>query len=576
MNDRLKTKNKVLTIIITSIITLILLEIILQIISIIMVRIPLLSEKIINDNIEKNVFTILCIGSSNTAGEHIPDFNTNDYSYPSILYKRLNENYHQKKYKIINDGIPGATTLTLLLRLENNIKKYKPDMVISMIGGNDIFLTSQYSNNILFKSVYFLQKLKVYKVFIEGPYRLFKYYDEENIFKKNRFKKAQYYQDNIGHYSPILSPSVFLESFNFPGNNKNLKTAVIHYSRGRIADAIQFTNNALNKNNDLLSAKLFLAEIYNQISEYDESIKLYENILKTQKFNLLIYLRLAKFYELAKKFEKAENLYDEIIMKWPDNIEGYVSADSFFQYILSIKDEINDFNFSEKDYEEKIINYAKKIIELKPDNLLGYFLLGKHYNQAQEYGEAEQYLKRTFELENKNSYKGYFAYNEQPARYLADCYSDENKFDEAIKVLKSLLKYNNSAVYRHLGIIYNKINDEINANKMFDKANELDNMQYEGSFKENYRKICIILLEKKIKTIIMENPNRNIDRLKKILEGFNRLIFVSNEENFKKALENSSYDEFFEDLSAGDYGHCTEKGNSLIAENLIPYIIRNK
>ena len=49
-------------------------------------------------------------------------------------------------------------------------------------------------------------------------------------------------------------------------------------------------------------------------------------------------------------------------------------------------------------------------------------------------------------------------------------------------------------------------------------------------------------------------------------------IFRGNEENFKKALKEKKYFEIFIDSYCGEFGHCTDYGNKLIAKNLTKVI----
>jgi hypothetical protein len=52
-------------------------------------------------------------------------------------------------------------------------------------------------------------------------------------------------------------------------------------------------------------------------------------------------------------------------------------------------------------------------------------------------------------------------------------------------------------------------------------------------------------------------------------------LVVSNELNFKKAVEKEGYDQIFVDRFAGDFGHCSQKGNLLLAENIKSVILEN-
>ena len=51
------------------------------------------------------------------------------------------------------------------------------------------------------------------------------------------------------------------------------------------------------------------------------------------------------------------------------------------------------------------------------------------------------------------------------------------------------------------------------------------------------------------------------------------IIFVENKENFEKALSTSNYFDYFYDNFAGDFGHCTLKGNLLIAQQLADIVL---
>ena len=70
----------------------------------------------------------------------------------------------------------------------------------------------------------------------------------------------------------------------------------------------------------------------------------------------------------------------------------------------------------------------------------------------------------------------------------------------------------------------------------------------------------------------MQYPVRSIIPLEEQLKKesyYDKLVCVSNEKLFKKALMKKNYDEIFDDQFAGDFGHCTDLGNTMIAENII-------
>jgi hypothetical protein len=68
---------------------------------------------------------------------------------------------------------------------------------------------------------------------------------------------------------------------------------------------------------------------------------------------------------------------------------------------------------------------------------------------------------------------------------------------------------------------------------------------------------------------------RSIESLKKIFQGNDKgIIFVDNEKIFKDAVARNGYRDYFRDIFGGEFGHCTEKGNRLLAENIADAILR--
>jgi hypothetical protein len=68
--------------------------------------------------------------------------------------------------------------------------------------------------------------------------------------------------------------------------------------------------------------------------------------------------------------------------------------------------------------------------------------------------------------------------------------------------------------------------------------------------------------------VSVQYPMRSVAPLKKMLAGFADIIFVDNEAVFKEAVEAQGYARIFTDNFAGDFGHCTQEGNRLLAQNI--------
>jgi hypothetical protein len=74
----------------------------------------------------------------------------------------------------------------------------------------------------------------------------------------------------------------------------------------------------------------------------------------------------------------------------------------------------------------------------------------------------------------------------------------------------------------------------------------------------------------------VQYPVRNIEPLKRMFkeETGDSIIFVDNEKIFKDVIRKEGYKEYFGDMFGGDFGHCTQKGNMLLAENIASVILK--
>ena len=91
---------------------------------------------------------------------------------------------------------------------------------------------------------------------------------------------------------------------------------------------------------------------------------------------------------------------------------------------------------------------------------------------------------------------------------------------------------------------------------------------------DNYHKLKEILDKRRIKLVCVQYRMRDVEPLKKIFEKDKGVIFVNNEGIFKTAVKKAGYKEYFRDMFAGDFGHCTPKGNMLLAQNIADVILR--
>jgi len=97
---------------------------------------------------------------------------------------------------------------------------------------------------------------------------------------------------------------------------------------------------------------------------------------------------------------------------------------------------------------------------------------------------------------------------------------------------------------------------------------------YTDTTRHNYQKLRDIVLRRGIKLVCMQYPRRSLKPLKEMLGDRGGIIFVDNEKIFQEALQKGKYEDYFGDRFAGDFGHCTLKGNRLLANNIVDVLLK--
>lgn len=228
--------------------------------------------------------------------------------------------------------------------------------------------------------------------------------------------------------------------------------------------------------------------------------------------------------------------------------------------ILSIKDEDNK---KLKDFDTDLYKLYKKN-KYEKLNLLAIFSAMYQYPYASEYYEYE------YKQNKKTSYynRELFLKIEKESNDIYDKDFLKNKIYD-IKISSN--NYNDT-IWGALAI--NSINNKNYslAKTYFNNAEKYRNNNYNRITKINYNKIVDIIYKNKCKLFVMQYPLRNIKPLKKLLKenkNYNNIIFISNEQNFKKSLySNYYYGYFFIDNIGGDFGHLTDKGDQLLIQNI--------
>ena len=89
----------------------------------------------------------------------------------------------------------------------------------------------------------------------------------------------------------------------------------------------------------------------------------------------------------------------------------------------------------------------------------------------------------------------------------------------------------------------------------------------------NYNEMIGKMLNRNIKVFVMQYPMVSVTPLEKMVREKDKVVFISNEENFLKAMKSHKREDLFLDVVGGTFGHCTPLGSRIIAENLSQRIL---
>jgi tetratricopeptide (TPR) repeat protein len=488
---------------------------------------------------QNNEYLIMCLGESTTAFGGIS-------SWPSQLEEILYERNKDIRFKVINKGIPGANSALVLSQLDKNIKKYNPNMIITMLGINDGRDSIAYIDAPRVRTKLFFMNLRIYKL----PKLLW-------LHIVNKVKEMSSYRV------------------------EKVKKEIRPHSSGNL---LAVNNDIVEENYDnpmeiLLqeddNAYVNLGFSYNEQERYSKSEAMSKKALGINPNSYVAYTELGHSYKDQGEYQEAEAVFKELIALNPLNGSAYQGLGScyFRQHLL-------------KEAEAMF----KKVLEINANDESAYRDLGICYSEQQRYQEAEAMLKKALEI-SAGSYSAYLE--------LARFYNNPipNKLAASEEMLKKALviKPKSCEVYAELGRCYSRQERYEEAERMFKKSIEIEpfwSISYIGleecnriqgkesenrrmykNFIYNYRKIKEIITQRGIKLLCVQYPMRSIEPLKNIFESQEGVILVDNEKMFKDALRNANYNDYFSDKFGGDFGHATPKGNRILAENIANVIL---
>ncbi|MBT3584048.1 MAG: hypothetical protein HN509_04015 [Halobacteriovoraceae bacterium] len=500
MNNRIKNS----TLFFTSLISILLfIEIALQIFSI--------SKQVPQPIVKNNSLRILALGESTTAfGQHD--------SYPKVLEQLLKEKYPDRFIQVIKKGYPGSNTNLILSELPSVLLKYRPHIVITMLGINDVWgLPGTGSITIPWGLSSFLLKSKLLKLLY--------------------LAKVNFQYQNI-HPQIIELPQLKLWAPDGKTIAINTHTNIIEGPNTCVDFSKTFTaiSNAWESGSFGLSQELIKTHQLNLVATECLIQNIYQKYMESPGAEYR-----AQFYQLVLAFTKrggqTPRAYYYLYTFEPDSTKKEKWLNSA---LLLNMGALDSYAFLEK---------------------VGYFINAKKYESAEKL--LRRNISHAFRTENSDYLLEYI-------RILLLL----RKEKEAKSNFMQLKKFASGREGWSSFFNYSIKNGKLILSKGYRFTSEL--LFSNPKSIKNYQSISKVITKAGIIHYPMQYPRVSITPLRAILENIPSTNFVANKVNFEGALTDKNYDTFFSDRFAGNFGHFRLKASKLIAKQIVQVLKENK
>jgi tetratricopeptide (TPR) repeat protein len=465
---------------------------------------------------------ILCLGESTTAWGL-------QNSYPARLQSKLDQIYGPKSYVVINEGVAATNTDVIREKLNEKIETYKPKIVITLMGINDVWAISDNTSPL-------------------DDFKLYKLYKLVRLSYENSNDSVKSTSQTVTQPPPEVPTAAAFSPFYQAGVGEFVKA---FYEKKDLALADQ---------------KLKYLQSFKKEFASDEMAQYFAGDLALLKGNL-----------------KESDLYMEKSIKLDPRLKNAMRIASLYFYKNSGTD-VKTNLLARK--------YLELALKAEPDSIDALALMGVSYTKPPlDDDKALAHLNKAWDLGGRHFdiithsagifiNRGLFKEAEERLisglyeegdviwvwKELIDFYIKQKRFEDAEKYLKKAeTRFPGNVFMDDFRTEVARLQNKQVPSKIYTVMNFYDF----PPTRRNYKAIVNDLLLKNITPVIMQYPRRSIEPLKEILKSYDEVVYVSNEANFTEALKKYDYNTLFIDNFGNDFGHFTLTSSDMIADNII-------
>jgi len=540
-------------------------------------------------------YTILCLGESTTAG-----------TYPSLLEEELNRRAGSKHFTVINAGISGTNTSVILSLLPGNLDRYRPDMVVTMMGINDHAAEIDRLGEESAWSA-FWRNLRVYKL----ARSLSEHIRASLSGRGTDLEELYRERDTGGEESPAAPPVS--------------RAAARGYHRAkRYGAAIRACRELLRREPGDLGLTLLLADSCVGAGRWAEAERALAGLPEEEARGHWALVVRGRLQAARGDPAGAETCYREAVAARPDDPTAYFELARVLdalgaperalaaaragasldpaaaqRYVDGLLDQAemaiveNDYPRAERDclraldllpehgpaveltvnlYRRQLrsadaVALCRRALAERPDDVRILNALGTSLIDLKEYGEAEEALLRAIDFDLAGPVTNIAKYGPIGLPLLTTLYLDLEEYGKLRGVCERILAGypDNPRVLNIAATACENQGDREAAARYRARAGKTQEHKFNPMTERNYRALAEAVRGRGIRLVCVQYPCRPLGPLKEMLAGRAEVAFVDNERGFKEAIAREGVKAYFVDLFAGDFGHYTRRGGELLA-----------
>jgi len=459
---------------------------------------------------------ILAVGESTTA------FGGDD-AWPAQLEGILEERAGEA-FTVVNEGIPGTDSSVIVAQLQTNLDRYRPEVVVAMMGAND---TDK-------GAVPFLEQ-------------------------------------------PRAEQTGFVESL----RTVRLARQLLHDSAGgTAAEGASSADGIGDDPRALVDRGRMLVEAY----RYAEAEQVLLRSLEIDRANEAAHVELGKMYETLARYAEAEAAFLAGIEACPGCSASQVELARHYE---------------RQEENERAADAFRRALAAHPNDAKAWFGLGRVLRKMEAFEEGTAAFERVIEIDPRNG-EAYVSLGlclegtgdqERAGTMLQEGWrrnQDRRSFIRLADFLErqdqhaQLLALIEEGAARHqddddiLGraALYHRRRGNVEQAVMYQSAaDDARRRSTPGMTRGNYHRMKAVTDQHGVALVAVQYPVRSLDSLQAIFAGMEGVVFVDNEASFREALAELAYDALFWHNCYGDFGHCTQAGNRLLAENVAEVLL---